>query len=373
MVIGIDASRAFFKKRTGIEEYSFQVIKHLRNNLKDFKVILYLRPESLSPEECDFEVPKNWKVKVIRWPRLWTQGGLALELLFHPVDTLFVPAHIVPFFYVRRTVVVVHGLEYEFIPEAYSRWDRFYMRWSIRISCILAKKVIAVSENTKRDLIRMYRVPEKKIDVIYEGYEREQISPEKLEGKISSRFKVRNSKFLLFIGRIEFRKNILGIIESFEILKRKYKIPHKLVLAGGLGHGYEDVVKKADASRYKEDIVLTGYVEDGNKWKLIKNADVFLFPTFYEGFGLPILEAQSLGVPVVVSNNSSIPEVVGQYMRPLLVDPNNYERIADFTYKIISDKDLRDNIKKAGYENIKRFSWNLCADKIADVLIKITR
>lgn len=370
MVIGIDASRAFFKKRTGIEEYSFQVIKHLRNKLKDAEVVLYLRPESLAPEKCGFEVPKNWKVKVLKWPRLWTQVGLSLELMMHPVDTLFVPAHIVPCCHTKKTVVVVHGLEYEFIPEAYSLFDRLYMRWSIRISCRKAKRVIAVSENTKNDLIRLYKVPSDKINVIYEGYEREKIGPEKVEGKVSSRFKVRNSKYLLFLGRIEFRKNTLGIIESFEILKKRYNIPHKLVLTGGLGYGYEDVVRKADASKYKDDIVLTGYVDDESKWKLMKNADVFLFPTFYEGFGLPILEAQSMGVPIVVANNSSIPEVVGQYMRPLLVDPNDYDRIAKFTYKIISDKELRENIIKAGYENIKRFSWDLCSEKIAEVLLK---
>ena len=370
MIIGVDASRAFFKKRTGIEEYSFQVIKHLRNKLKNAEVILYLRPESLDPEKCGFKIPKKWKVKVLKWPRLWTQIGLAWELFIHPVDTLFVPAHIVPCCHVKKAVIVVHGLEYEFLPEAYSRWDRLYMRWSIKSSCKRAKRVIAVSENTKNDLARLYKVSKRKIDVIYEGYERKKINPREVEGKVSSKFKVRNSKFLLFIGRIEFRKNTLGIIESFEILKNRYNISHKLVLAGGLGYGYEDVVKKADASEYKDDIVLTGYVDDESKWKLMKNADVFLFPTFYEGFGLPILEAQSLGVPVVVANNSSIPEVVGRYMRPLLVDPNDYDRIAKFTYKIISDKDLKNNIVKAGYENIKRFSWDLCAEKIAKVLLK---
>jgi glycosyltransferase involved in cell wall biosynthesis len=368
MTIGIDASRAFLKKKTGIEEYSFQVLKHLRDKLSDEKVVLYLRPESLSPEKYGFEIPKKWKVKVLAWPRLWTQVGLALELLFNPVDTLFIPAHIVPYSYVTKTVVVVHGLEYEFLPEAYSLWDRIYMRWSIKRSCKKSKKVIAVSENTKQDLIRLYDVPKGKIDVIYEGYEREFPDIKKIKGKIKSRFKVRNSKFLLFIGRIELRKNTIGIIKSFEILKKKYNIPHKLVLAGGLGYGYEDIVKKADASEYKDDIVLTGYVESQDKWKLLKHADVFLFPTFYEGFGLPILEAQSIGVPVVVANNSSIPEVVGQYMRPFLVDPDKHEKIADFTYKIISEEKFRKDIVKAGYENIQRFSWDLCAEKIAKVL-----
>ncbi len=165
MTIGIDASRAFSKQRTGIEEYSYRVIENLRNYLPNEKVVLYLRKN----QEVDFELPKKWSVKKINCPRLWTQLGLSLEMLLHPVDVLFVPAHTVPFIHPKKTIVTVHGLEYEFCPTAYSWFERFYMRLTIKKSCAWASKIISVSENTKKDLIELYNVSEKKINVVYEG------------------------------------------------------------------------------------------------------------------------------------------------------------------------------------------------------------
>jgi len=373
MLIGIDASRAFLKQRTGVEEYSYQVIKHLMDKLQEHQVVLYVRKNQNVNIKNQND---NVKIKIIKLPFLWTQIGLSLEILFHPVDTLFVPAHTVPIIHPKNTIVTIHGLEYEFCPEAYSFWDRLYMRWSIRNSCQWAKTVIAVSENTKQDLMKLYKVPADKIEVIYEGYDN-QVQ--------SSKFKVQseNNKYLLFIGRLEERKNIVGIIKAFEILKEQYKLPHKLVLAGSFGYGKEKIEASIEDSNFRKDIILSGYVSDEEKWELFKNADVFLFPTFYEGFGIPILEAQSVGVPVVCSNNSSISEVVSPRAELLefqelgsripeysaiLVDPNNAEQIADAAYKLISDKTLRDDIIKKGYENVKRFSWEKCAEEIVKIL-----
>ena len=109
MKIGIDASRAFFKQRTGIEEYSYQIIKNLRDKLDDHRVILYVRKN----KNIDFDLPENWKIKAIKFPYLWTQIGLSLEVLFHPVDVLFIPAHVVPIVHPKNTFVTIHGLEYE--------------------------------------------------------------------------------------------------------------------------------------------------------------------------------------------------------------------------------------------------------------------
>lgn len=366
MRIGIDASRAFLKQRTGIEEYSYQVIKGLRNHLEDTQVVLYIRPG----QSADFDLPESWRVKVINFPYLWTQVGLSLEMLLHPVDVLFIPAHTVPFIHPENTVVAIHGLEYEFVPKAYSRWARFYMRWTIRMSCRWANKIIAVSENTKKDLVGLYKVSEDKITVIYEGYD----SGNKTQ---STEYKIQTNHkpFLLFIGRLEERKNIVGIIKAFEILKEHYKIPHELVLAGKFGYGADKIQSELKNTNRAKDIILSGFVSEAGKWELLSQADVFLFPTFYEGFGIPVLEAQSAGVPVVCANNSSIPEVVGYDVEThdyasLLVDPLNAEAIADAAYKLLSNKTLRDDIIKQGYENVKRFSWDKCASEIAVILTK---
>jgi glycosyltransferase involved in cell wall biosynthesis len=360
MNIGIDGSRAFLIQRTGIEEYSYQVIKHLREHLKEDKVVLYLR----RGQEVDFSLSKNWEVKHLNLYYFWTQLGLAWEMFWRPTDVLFVPAHTAPFIHPEKTVVVIHGLEYEFVSKAYSWRARIYMRFFIKKSCQWAKKIISVSENTKRDLLRLYNIPENKISVIYEGYDDERASSP-ADGE-NLKKKTLSSQYLLFIGRLEERKNVIGIIKAFEILKERYKIPHKLVLAGRFGYGAEEIRVELEKVNCASEIILPGFVSDERKWELLSAASVFLFPTFYEGFGIPILEAQSVGVPVVAGNNSSIPEVVNG--SALLVDANNAEQIADATHKLISDEFMRDDIIKKGYDNTKRFSWNKCALMIAEVL-----
>jgi glycosyltransferase involved in cell wall biosynthesis len=368
MLIGIDASRAFVKNRTGIEEYSFQVIKHLAGKLESHQVVLYLRKN----QNVDFELPQNWKTKIIKWPYLWTQIGLSLEMLFYPVDRLFVPAHTVPIVHPKNTMVTIHGLEYEFCPDAYSFWAKIYMRSVIKNSCRWARTIIAVSENTKKDLIKLYRVSADKIQVIYEGYDAdEKVQIQNIKSQINTKYKIQNTKYLLFIGRLEERKNIVGIIKAFEILKEQYKLPHKLVLAGKFGYGEKKIKEELKNINCVKDIILTGYVSEEEKRELLKNADIFLFPTFYEGFGIPVLEAQSAGVPVIAGDNSSIPEIsnlAAGSPSAVLVDPKNAEKIADASYKLLSDKALRDDIIKKGYENAKRFSWKKCADEIAKIL-----
>ncbi|KKP98180.1 MAG: Glycosyl transferase group 1 [Candidatus Moranbacteria bacterium GW2011_GWE1_36_7] len=411
MKIGIDGSRAFIENRTGIEEYSYQVIKNLRDKLKDHQVVLYVKKTynlQLTTYNGvvkinDLELPKSWRIKVIKFPRFWTQLGLSLEMLLHPVDVLFVPAHTVPVVHSKNTVVVIHGLEYEFCKKSYSWWDRVYMRGTIKKSCQWAKTIISVSENTKLDLVRLYNVKEDKVRVIYEGYDNFQFPISNFESnqnekiskiktlEIYSKFKIQNSKFLLFIGRIEERKNISNIIKAFEILKEKYNISHKLVLAGKPGHGYENIKLQITNSKYKEDIAELGFISEEEKWELLKKADVFVFPTLYEGFGIPVLEAQSVGCAVVASDNSSVPEIVhskhllspgegapiaigadegGEQYSALLVNPQDPQDIAENIFKLISDESLKNAIIQKGLENVKRFSWDKCAREIAEVLLK---
>ena len=365
MIIGIDASRAFLPERTGIEEYSYQVIRHLRDSLSEESVFLYIRPE----QEVDFELPKNWQVKRLWAPRFWTQFRLSWEMLFHPVDVLFIPAHTVPLIHPRRTVVTIHGLEYEFCPQAYSLLDRWYMRLSIRHSVRVASTIIAVSENTKRDLINLYHVLPGKIAVISEGYSISHgvTGNQKLvtgkEGIITNYQLPITTPYFLFIGRLEERKNVVRIIEAFGILKTKYSIPHQLVLAGKPGYGYENIEYRISNIECRDEIMELGYVTEEEKWELFRGADVFLFPSLYEGFGIPVLEAQSVGTPVVTANTSSLQEVGGD--GAVFVDPLSAESIADGVWKVLSDAKLRDGIIEKGSRNVDRFSWKRCAEEMA--------
>jgi glycosyltransferase involved in cell wall biosynthesis len=356
MFIGIDGSRAFLPERTGIEEYSYQVIKHLRESLQEESVFLYIRPE----QEVDFELPKNWQVKKLWAPRLWTQVRLSLEMLLHPVDTLFIPAHTAPLIHPRKTIVTIHGLEYEFCPEAYSFLERWYMRLSIRFSCVAASTLIAVSENTKSDLMKLYGVPESKIQVVYEGYENQ------LTVNNQQPTKKQEKPYLLFVGRLEERKNVNRIVEAFGILKEKYQIPHQLVLAGKQGYGYEKIRLQIADCRFKNDIQELGYISEEEKWPLLRGADVFVFPSLYEGFGIPVLEAQSVGIPVVTANTSSLPEVGGD--GATYVDPLSSEAIAEGIQEVLSNEIFRGGIIEKAIRNRDRFSWKKCAIEIANIL-----
>jgi len=370
MIIGIDASRAFLKQRTGIEEYSYQVIKHLRSELPaTAEIVLYVRKKTsfhhgrlyLMGPEIDFPLPKNWRVRALWAPRFWTQIGLSFEMLFHTPDVLFVPAHTVPVIHPKKTVVTIHGLEYEFCPEAYSLWERLYMRMSIRYSVRVASTVIAVSENTKKDVMKLYGVDEEKIRVVYEGYEKARSM--KHETGIMNRVQ---KPHLLFIGRLEERKNVMRTIEAFEILKDRYQILQELLLVGKPGYGYQKIRFKIQNSKFKNHIHELGYVSEEEKWELLKNTDIFLFPTLYEGFGIPVLEAQSVGVPVVTSSTSSLPEIAGQ--GAVFVDPLSSENIALGVQSVLSDEGRRSDIIEKAAHNVNRFGWALCARGVASLL-----
>jgi glycosyltransferase involved in cell wall biosynthesis len=373
MKIGIDASRAFLKQRTGIEEYAFQVLVHLTKKIDcQHTVVLYVRRgQAKMMHDLHFILPHHWHVQEIHLPRFWTQIGLSREMRKNPVDVLFIPAHTIPIVHPKNSIVTVHGLEYEFCPEAYSWWERVYMRWSIKHSCKWARHIIAVSENTKKDLIELYHVPQEKISVIYEGFlqeMKESGSGEKTIKQEEQSAIIRQWKpYLYYIGRIEQRKNIVRILESFEMLKKGYHIPHKLVLAGKPGYGYSRIEKKIRNSKYREDIIEMGYVSNNEKRTLLENADVFLFPTLYEGFGLPVVEAQAVGVPTVISSTASLPEIAGEGALP--VDPYSVDEITEGIYKVISDDVLRNNITEKGKKNTERFGWEECAEKIAKLLV----
>jgi len=363
MKIAIDVSRAFLDKKTGIEEYAFQVVKNLRKDLKDHEVILYLRAGGKEKLDKSFSIPDKWVVKEIPFKYFWTQIGMAWEFLTNPPDALLVLAHTVPWIHPKNCVVVVHGLEYEHCPESYSLYSRMFHRFFIKRSCKWAKKVVAISKNTKKDLVSMYKVPARKIEVVYNGF------TNIFEGQKEGKKRAKN--YLLFLGRIEQRKNIEGIVRAFEILKIGYGYEGQLILAGKAGHGFSKIKEVIEGNKFSKDVILKGYVSDAERLSLMKNADLFMFPSFCEGFGLPILEAQSVKVPVLTSGQGPMDEVAGN--DDILANPNSVENIAKVAAKILGDKKLKQDIIKKGTQNIERFSWGKCGKEISEVLLKIRK
>ena len=390
MIIGINAAAAVKQPRTGVEEYTYQLIKHLTMlpEARGHRFLLYLPSEALAKEGFDFSLPNNFEIKVLYWPLpiLWTQIRLVWEMLWRKPDILLIPVHILPFFSPKNSVVVEHGLEYEYFPEYYSALFRWYLCWSTKRSAKKAQRIIAVSKKTKQDLMKFYGCKPEKIEVVHHGVSfchseavgrgisREPRGALAERGECGSRIcersfaslRMTNSKpYILYLGRIETKKNIQGILAAYKILREKYGVPHQLVIAGGKGFGYEAF--QLDL----EGVLETGYVSEEEKWRFLSGADLFLFPSFCEGFGLPVLEAQAAGVPVVTSYNSSLPEIAGE--GAVFVNPESPGQIAEAVYKIFEDRQFRDKIVAAGYENVKIFSWEKCARETLNVITMLKK
>lgn len=363
MKIAIDASRGFLDKKTGIEEYVYQLIKNLRNDLVDHEVVLYLRKDNLEKAQKALKIPENWEFKEIPFKYFWTQIGMAWEFLTNSPDVLFVPAHTIPWIHPKNSVVTIHGLEYEHCPESYSLYSRWFHRFFIKKSCKWASKIVAISENTKKDLIDLYEVDGRKIKVIYNGFT-----------KISKGFeacKKRKKNYLLFLGRVEQRKNVKRIVQAYNILRASGKYKGQLVLAGKAGHGFGEINRAIKESDFSKDIILKGYVSDQERFSLIKNADIFLFPSLCEGFGLPILEAQAVKTPVITSDQGPMDEVAGN--KGILVDPLKVDDMVKAISNILDKPELRKKIIEKGSKNVGRFSWGKCGEETAEVLLGLKK
>lgn len=355
MKIGIDASRIENDNKTGTEHYAYEVITRLIYSTEN-EYVLYSR------QPLNLELPPNSTNKVLRFPLFWTQIRLSLEMLFHAPDILFVPAHTVPLFHPKNTVAVIHGVEYKYFPGAYSFTERWKNKLGTYFSIKWARILLTPSFSTKNDLISHYRVRKDKIRVVYPGVK--ELGSVESTGETSTA----QGPYLLYLGRVEFRKNILRIVRAFEKLKEEKKIIHRLVLAGKEGYGFERIKQYVDNSKVAKDCVMTGYVDALQKVSLLRGASVFVFPTLYEGFGFPVLEAMRWGVPVLTSRVGGTREIAGD--AALLVNPRDIDEIANSLYTLITDENLRKELISKGHDNIKKFDWDKCAKEIQELLNK---
>ena len=223
--------------------------------------------------------------------------------------------------------------------------------------------IIAVSEFTKKDIMQYFIVDPAKITVIYEGYNEQTFRP--LKNKKSPQ-----KPYILFIGRLEEKKNIIGMLRAYAILRKEKSIKHQFILAGSPGFGYEKIEQELAKlpKEIRKDIILPGYVSHGKYIELLKSADILFFCTFFEGFGLPPLEAMACGVPVVASNRTSMPEVCGQ--AALLVDPTKPLEMAFALSKVINNIGFRNALISKGLARASLFSWRKTAEKTLGILQK---
>lgn len=361
MLIGIHALAAFKKNKTGVEKYSAKLIENMAMlpEAREHLFVLYTNPPNFELQITNYD---NFTTKVLKSPFLWTQARLAAHFILKKPNAFFAPAHVLPIlFRPKNSTVVVHDIAFELFPETYPQRHRSYLQFTTKYALKHAKKIIVPSENTKKDILRFYKpADEKKIFVIHHGMNKLQASRLKLEDRGF------DFPYFLYIGRLELKKNILGILRAFDSFKGEHKSSHKLVLVGDYGFGGDTIKEVLSKYRYRNDIITMGFVDEDRKNNLLASADVFLYPSLYEGFGFPILEAQSFDVPVITSCISSMPEIAGQ--GAILVDPHNTEEIKDAMIRVLADESLRNNLIKKGAENLKRFSWQSCARQTLKII-----
>jgi len=359
MIIGIDASRATGTMRTGTENYSLYLIRELLALDSPHRFRLYFNQP---PAPGLFPESPTVQHSVIPFPRLWTHARLAWEMAARPPDVLFVPAHVLPLVH-PRAVATVHDLGYRHFPEAHPWRARGYLDWSTRHNARASRLVIADSLATRDDLARFYSIQKEKVRVAYPGIRpgfAPVQNPDAIE-RVLDAYHV-PLPYVLYVGTLQPRKNLARLIEAFARVPE----PHALVLAGKKGWLYTDILRRAESLGIAHRVIFTGYVPDEDLLALLSGASLFVFPSMYEGFGLPVLEAMACGVPVACSNSSSLPEVAGD--AALLFPPTDTEALAAAMNRALADAALRRELVRRGAEQAAKFTWRRCAQVVLRTL-----
>ncbi len=375
--IGIDASRLAVGHRTGTENYALQVTRGLLQVAPQTDFTLYFNNFPPAPVLDSLGLTGHTHLKAMPFPRLWTHLRLSREMLQHPPEALFVPAHVLPLLHPARSVVTIHDLGYLYFPQAHPSSVRRYLDLSTRFSANGSCRIIAVSQATKSDLVRHYGLDPAKITVIYHGYDAEHfrpVEPGLARQEARTRYGIGPGRFLLYIGTLQPRKNLLRLLAAFDHLAGDSQFQDlQLVLGGQAGWLSRPLLDEAARlnARWPGRVLLPGYLADADVPSLLSEATAFVFPSLYEGFGMPVLEALASGCPVVCSNSSSLPEVAGDaalYHHPL--DTLALELVLR---RVLTDEPLAAHLRQAGPDQARRFSWPFCAAQTWNVIEETLR
>lgn len=356
MQIGIDISRLTTTQRTGTERYTEEVLAGMAAIPGDNEFWLYCRtsPVALPP------FAGRMQVRVMPFARLWTHIRLAAELWLHPPDVLFVPSHVLPW-NVRlvrgmRVVTTVHDLGFLHFPQAHTRFQNIYLRITTRWAAWAADRVIAISQATADDLVCYTGVDRRRVVVIPHG-----VAPvfTPLAKKTMPW-----SRYMLYVGTLQPRKNLPRLIAAFA--KANLHPDTQLVIAGRAGWLSEPLAQIARDHGVADRVHLIGFVPDVDLPSLLAGARAFVFPSLYEGFGMPVIEAMASGAAVLTSTTSALPEVAGD--AACLVDPTDVNAIAAGLSHLDGDDAYHDDLVFKGFRQALRYSWSECAATTLAVL-----
>ncbi len=386
--IAIDGGEANVKNRVGSNVYAYEILMGLHRLLEkrdDIKVTVLLASKKINDMPATRE---NWVYKSFGPKKFWTQWALPIHLFQHQAeyDVFFTPGHYAPRISAVPYVSSVMDTAYLEFPDQFKKSDTLKLTKWTKYSVNNAKKVIAISKYTKDEVVKNYHKSEKDVVIAYPA-----INTTKLRIKakeVDDFFKKQKitEPYILFVGTIQPRKNLVRLIEAFEIFSRmkagrelKRKNQHlrnqskvKLVLAGKIGWLADDILKKIDSSPLKTKIVATGFVTETEKQILYKYASLSCLVGTHEGFGIPPLESLNFGTPPIVSNTTSLPEAVGD--AGFLVDPNSAQEIANKIWEVYSmPSQEKGFFRKKARTQVKKFSWDKSAEIIFNTLIEVAQ
>ncbi len=368
MLIGVDGNEANVLNRVGTGQYTYSLLKHWQKQASSkYQFKIYL---SSSPKEHLPKKNPNFVYTAFGPKRFWTQFALPAKLFLEKdrPDIFFSPAHYAPRFCPVKNTVTIHDLAYLTHPAEFKKSDQQQLSTWTKYSVEQAEKIIAVSDNTKKDLVRFYRLPEEKINVIYNGFDNSRFHSNLAKShikKTQEKYQVQGD-YLVYLGTLQPRKNVENLIKALpEIINQNPSI--KLVIIGKKGWLYSTIFSLVEDLGLEKKVFFTDFVPDDEVPFLIAGAKVFILPSLYEGFGITVLEAMACGVPVVVSRVSSLPEVVNE--AGLYIDnPKNYAQIAQQVNKILTNEKLAKDLIQKGLSQAKNFSWEKCAQETLAVL-----
>ncbi len=375
MRIGIDLRCLEEEKISGVGEYTLEIIDHLLTLDKKNQYFIFSNAYKEKNKNFDF-LAKHPRVKLKRFriPNkllnffFWYFGWPKLDKLIGGADIFFAPN--VNFLAISKScslITTFHDLSFERYPEFYTRKTQLWHYYFVNPRRIAEKSepVIAISESTRKDLGEVYKISSEKIRVVYHGTSDDfeiidRNNPKLLE--IQKKYQL-PYKFILFLGNIEPRKNIQSIIEAYKKFSSNNSEfgKYKLVLAGNINPLCRDIIE-----REKENIAVCGYIEREDRPYIFNLASLFVYPSHFEGFGLPVLEAMACGTPVIASNNSSLPEVVGN--AAITINPHRPDEISQTMQAVLMDVKLHSKLKEKGIKQAQKFNWEKCAKKTLAVI-----
>lgn len=383
MRIGIDIRCLTDGKRTGVEEYTINLLENIFELDQKNQYILFINSYNKTHfDERIFSHFKNVKVRQFHWPNkllnfcFWYFRWPQIDKMIGGVDIFFMPnINFVSLSKNVKLVLTIHDLSFELCKQTFSLKRRIWHSFiNPRALCARADQIISVSDSTKQDLMHNFKIPEDKIQRVYNAVSHEMQRLDRNDPKLldaKERYHL-PFNFIFYLGTVEPRKNIPAIVKAYDQL-RKLNNPqldkYKLVIAGGRGWKIDSILHEMKGAKFTDDIIFTSCITNEDKAAVYTLASLFVYPSFFEGFGIPVLEAMRCGLPVITSNCSSLPEVVGA--GGIMIDPDKPDELFLAIKEVLLDRGLHEKLSQSSQQQSIRFNWRTSAREVLGLFAKL--